>query len=98
MKNNWLPFLSRLAFLCNVCSLFVIITHYTGNMIATWHNIIGTIVILGVVSILINVALQIILLVYRIKQKDIPIPHWVRIFNVAMFVAQILFYFIIPGQ
>ena len=97
MKYNWLAFLSRLAFICNLCFLIVFIIHFTGNFLANWHNIIGTIVILGFVSLVINLVLQAILSILRIQKKGIPVQAWVRIFNLAVFVLQLLYFFSLPG-
>lgn len=75
--------------------MFILSSHYLGGLIAGWHNIVGTIVILGFISLLVNVVLQTILLVLRVKSKTIGIKAWIRIFNVAIFAVQIVYYFII---
>jgi len=97
MKYNWLAFLSRLAFICNLCFLVMFIIHFTHNFLASFGNIIGTIVILGFVSLIINLVLQAILTVRRIQKKNIPIRAWIRIFNLAVFVLQVWYYFSLPG-
>jgi len=97
MKYNWLAFLSRLAFICNLCFLISFIIHYTGNFLAKFPRIIGTIVILAVVSLIINLILQVILTVLRIQKKQIPVHAWVRIFNLAVFVIQIWYTFLLQG-
>jgi hypothetical protein len=98
MKNKWLSFVSRVALICNLCSLFIIVIHYTGDFIAGYHAVESTIVVLGFLSVVLNIILQLILFIRRITKKEIPVQAWLRIFNVAVFTVQILYYFIIPGR
>ena len=75
----------------------MLIIHFTHNFLEGWHHIISTVVILGFVSLLINFVLQVILTVLRIQKKNIPLQAWVRIFNLAVFVLQLWYTFLLPG-
>ncbi len=98
MKNKWVSFLSKLAFICNLCFLFGLVILNTRNFINN-QPVEGTIVILGTFgALLINSILQLCLLFLRITKKDIPVAAWLRIFNVAVFAIQIIRYFLMPGN
>lgn len=58
----------------------------------------GTIVILAFGAFFVNLILQTCLLVLRVAKKDIPVGAWLRVFNVAMFAVQIIFFFYLPGN
>lgn len=98
MKYNWLAFLSRLAFICNLCFLVIFITQLTYNFLASWHNIIGTIAILGFSSLIISAILQAILAVRRITNKPIPVKAWLRIANLVFFIMELWYFFYLQGR
>ena len=98
MKYKWVSFLSKLAFICNLCFLLGLVIMRTHNFIP-YQAVNGTVVILGTFgSIIINVILQSCLLVLRVTKKDVPVKAWLRIVNVAVFAIQIIFYFFLPGN
>jgi hypothetical protein len=96
MKNKWVSFLSKVAFICNLCFLLGIVITNTQNFI-TNQALDGTVVILGTFgSLLVNMVLQACLLVLRLAKKDIPVSVWLRVFNVAIFAVEIVRYFFLP--
>ncbi len=95
---KWLSFFSRIALICNLCFLCMMFVHYTYDFLAGLHGIESTVVVLGVLSFIVNIILQACLFIFRAVKKDISIKPWLRIFNVAMFALQIIYYFIIPGK
>jgi hypothetical protein len=86
-----LRFLSRVAFICNICFLAATFTQW---MPALPDNpLLSDIIVLGyllsvVVNLLVNLALIILLLVGRLRRASIPV--WLLIVNFAFFVVQIL--------
>ncbi len=59
----------------------------------------STVVILGtLVSLLVNVILQIWLLVLRVSKKEVQVKPWLRVTNVAIFAVQLIYYFLVPGN
>lgn len=97
-KYGWLSFLAKVAFICNVCSVFMIFASRWMNAVTTIQVIQRTIVILGVLAIFVNLILQAIFFIFRVTKKEIPVAAWLRIFNLAALGIQLVAYFIIPGK
>ncbi len=98
MKNKWVSFLSKVAFICNLCFLMGLVIMYTHFFIAN-QAINSTVVVLGTfVSLFLTVILQVCLLVLRVGKKDIPVKPWLRIANVSVFGVQLVYYFLTSGR
>lgn len=98
MKYKWLSFLSQVAAICNVCSLFMIFASRWVNTITNYQAIDGTIIILGFLAFFLNIVLQAILFVFRVTKKEIPVAPWLRIFNIAVLGLQLIYYFVVLGK
>jgi hypothetical protein len=97
-KNKWVAFLSKVAFICNLCFLLGIVIRYTHDFIGN-QTLKGTVVILGTfASLLFNCILQAGMLLLRAGKKEIPVSPWLRVFNVVVFALQVIFYFLLPGD
>jgi hypothetical protein len=97
-KYKWLSFMSKVAVICNACSIFMIFASRWLNTITTNRAIQSTIITLGLLAFFINLMLQATLFILRVTKKEIPVAAWLRIFNMAAFGLQIVYYFIIPGK
>lgn len=90
---RWILFLNRVALLCNVCFVMVMIIRYTKNFI---HNqpINSYIITLGYSSFIVNFFVTILLLILLLGKKKSLVPTWLSITNFLFFVIQILIFLI----
>jgi hypothetical protein len=68
------------------------------NTLSSYQAIDGTIIILGLLAFFLNIVLQVILFVLRATKKDIPVAAWLRIFNMAALIVQLVYYFLVLGN
>ena len=88
-----LRFLSRVAFICNICFLLAILVRYTPS--PPEGHLISTIIVLGfLVGIILNILVNIWLLIAWIAKGAMNIiPLWLRIGNGLFFVIQLYILF-----
>jgi hypothetical protein len=88
-------FLSRLAFICNICFLVATLTQWLPAI--PDNALLSDIIILGyLVSVLINVLVNCIVLVLLLvgKLRTATIPIWLLLVNAVFFIVQILLFYI----
>lgn len=88
-----LLFVSRVALLCNLCYVFSVAGRYVASLEKLLDDVVSTIVILGVVSVFLNVFVSIAWLVMLAFKKK-GIPKWLGIANFSLLVFQVLNMFI----
>jgi hypothetical protein len=84
-----LLFFSRIALICNICFIFAEIMRYTRSL--QLNPLYSTVVILGYISLLLNILLAIVALVLLVSKKSIPgaVPRWLLITNFLFLVVQV---------
>ena len=85
---RWLLFISRIGFLCNICYAFSVIARYI-NLKSLHKDVVATIVVLGVVSILLNTIVNIFWLYTLIIQQKV-LPLFLGISNFIFLILQLL--------
>jgi hypothetical protein len=84
-----LLFMSRVALICNLCYFITIVGRRSASFRELTHDVESTIVVLGVVAVFVNIFVSIAWLIsIAFKKKGIPI--WLGIFNLIMFICQLL--------
>jgi len=88
-----LRFLSRVAFICNICYLLTSLAQYVPNL--EDGNILSTMIVLGwFFSILVNVLVNgWILVVWAFRKGRLEVPRWLMIVNFIFLVVQLLILF-----
>ena len=76
---RWLLLISRIGFLCNICYAFSVIARYI-NLKSLNQDVVATIVVLGVVSILLNTIVNVLWLYTLIRQQKV-VPVFLGISN-----------------
>lgn len=85
---RWLLFISRIGLLCNICYAFSVFARYI-NLKSLHQDVVATIVVLGVVSILLNIVLNIFWLFTLIKKQKV-LPFFLGIANFIFLIFQLL--------
>lgn len=96
-------FFSKIAVIFNLCFLLYVVlwymeqhNSYEGNntqiLPLPWLE--GTFVILGYVSILVNVLFLLVAFIFYSLKTNVKIPKWIIIFNIIIFCVQVYFHFI----
>jgi hypothetical protein len=88
-------FLSRVAFICNICFLLATFTQWLPAL--PDNALLSDIIVLGyLVSVLINVLVNcimlVLLLIGRLRVSAVPI--WLLVANAVFFIVQILLFYI----
>ncbi|HEV9036917.1 MAG TPA: hypothetical protein VGQ51_09860 [Puia sp.] len=89
-----LRFFSRVAFICNICFLVVLVASNRRWLNSLPDNeIISDMIVLGylvsaVLNLLVNSALILLLLIGRLRRAGVPV--WLLIVNFVFFIVQIL--------
>lgn len=88
-----LRFLSRVAFICNICYLLTSLAQYVPNL--ENGNILSTMIVLGwLLSILVNVLVNgWVLVVWAFTKGRLDVPRWLMIINFIILVVQLLILF-----
>lgn len=84
---RWLLFVARLAFICNLAFILCVVIRYLPFTLP--QSVVGLVVALGYISILINLLLLTCVIIFRKHQ----VARWLIIFNVSLFVLQIVYFF-----
>jgi hypothetical protein len=87
-------FLSRVAFICNICFLLATFTQWLPAL--PDNALLSDIIILGyLVSVLINVLVNLVLLVLLLigRLRAAAVPIWLLVANAGFFIAQILLFY-----
>lgn len=94
-------FFSKITFLCNLCFLiFVVMNELEKNpetlgsrdAIIPLPAVEGTLAILGLASVLINIVFSLTCLVFVIVKKPVPVAKWLVRINILFLILQ-FFYF-----
>ena len=91
---KWLYFLSRVAFICNICFLIAFsiqLTHWIRN-----EELTSTIIMIGyIMGFILNPFINLCYLVTAIfaRRKLAVVPSWLITANILFFVIQILYIF-----
>jgi hypothetical protein len=85
---RWLLFISRIGFLCNICYAFSVIARYF-NLKSLHQDVVATIVVLGVVSVLLNIVVNIFWLFTLLKQQKV-LPLLLGLSNFIFLILQTL--------
>ena len=95
-KNmRWLLFLARVAFICNGLFLLCLLILFIGDFIQI-EFLKSIIIVLGFfLSFVANVVVNSVEIILVLSRKPSPTQNWLRIFNFAVFILQILVYFFI---
>ena len=89
-----LLFLQRLTFICNILFLICIAIVYTYNFIGN-HTAESYVIILGIFfSFLLGLAVNIWEMLLLFNRVVSIVPKWLRMFNLVMFIIQLIYYFI----
>ena len=89
-----LRFFSRVAFICNVCFLVVLVASIRHWLDALPNNdLLSDIIVLGylvsvVINLLVNLAVAVVFLARRLRRSAVPL--WLVIVNFVIFIFQIL--------
>jgi len=83
---RWLLLISRIGFLCNICYAFSVIARYI-NLKSLNQDVVATIVVLGVVSILLNTIVNVLWLYTLIRQQKV-VPVFLGISNFLFLILQ----------
>jgi hypothetical protein len=85
---RWLLFISRIGFLCNICYAFSVIARYI-NLKLLHQDVVATIVVLGVVSILLNIIINIFWVISLIRKQKL-LPVFLGFSNFVFLILQLL--------
>jgi hypothetical protein len=85
---RWLLLISRIGFLCNICYAFSVIARYI-NLKSLNQDVVATIVVLGVVSILLNTIVNVLWLYTLIRQQKV-VPVFLGFLNFTFLILQLL--------
>jgi len=85
---RWLLLISRIGFLCNICYAFSVIARYF-NLKSLHQDVVATIVVLGVVSVLLNIVVNIFWLFTLLKQQKV-LPLLLGLSNFIFLILQTL--------
>jgi len=85
-----LRFLSRVAFICNICYLLTSLARY-GPPILSNNDIISTIIVLGwLMAIIVNILVNLWALVaWSFRKGALHVPRWLLIVNFIFLLAQL---------
>jgi len=84
-----LLFISRVALVCNVCYLVMLLGRYVKWMKLIQKDVIGTIVVLGLVAVFLNIFVNLIWLV-TVALKKKGIPRSIGVINLVFLIFQLL--------
>ncbi|MFZ6023354.1 MAG: hypothetical protein ACOYVG_02745 [Bacteroidota bacterium] len=93
-------FLSRLAFICNLFFLGAILARIFLHIDELQQlGIIGnTVVVMGLLlSPIINMGVHLMYLVIVMRKRQTGVRLWIRVFNLFLLIAQLIFYIILPA-
>ena len=88
-------FLSRVAFICNICFLLATFTQWLPAL--PDNALLSDIIILGyLVSVLINVLVNLVVLVLLLigRLRASAVPRWLLVVNAVFFIVQIILFYI----
>ena len=94
---------SKFVFICNLCFVVSVIMHFVELSYTAKGKtdtafplplIEGTLAVLGLLSLLVNVIFCLIVLLLLITKRQKQIPRWIVIFNFILLVAEIYWYII----
>jgi hypothetical protein len=85
---RWLLFISKIGFLCNICYAFSIIARYI-NLKLLHQDVVATIVVLGVVSILLNIIINIFWVISLIRKQKL-LSFFLGFSNFVFLILQLL--------
>lgn len=87
-----LIFSSRIALICNICFIIAEIMRYTADLFL--NPVYSTVVVLGYVSIVLNVVLALVFLILFLSDKQSlkSFPRWLLITNFLFLIAQIFIF------
>lgn len=90
---RWLLFISRVAFLCNICFILCMLMLYFKDFV---HNqsINNYIIILGYSGFFLNLFLNFFIVKALYGKKQTFIPAWLVVFNLFVFILQVIYFFI----
>ena len=87
-------FFSRVAFICNVCFLLVLVAS-NRHLLDTMpdNGLLSDIIVLGylvsaVINLLVNVAVLVLFILARLRRAGVPV--WLLIVNFVIFIVQII--------
>jgi hypothetical protein len=93
-------FFSKITFICNLCLLIAAVMHYFKQYIneskfpQPLNFFKGTIVILAEFGWILNFVFMLLVLVFLGLKKKLNIPKWLLLFNAAMLLFAVYYYFI----
>ncbi len=93
-------FFSKLVFICNLCFIATVILRYvelqqkkqSGDSLVQLPFVQNIVVILGYSAVVLNL-LFLVLLLFSIARKNNRVATWLIVFNLLIFVWQLLFHF-----
>jgi hypothetical protein len=96
-----MKFFSKVVFLCNLCFVAFIVLRQLGNgsdvtgnkeAIAPLPALEGTLVVLGVASVLINFIFIIVCGIFLLVKKQIPVARWLVWVNLLFLLLQFIYF------
>lgn len=94
-------FFSKLIFICNICFILSVVLRYVEvNNDAAGNNadVIGfqplqsSLIVLGYGAVIFNFIFLLSSLVFFIFKKTLPFPAWILLFNLILFVTQLVYF------
>lgn len=94
---------SKIAFICNGSFVIFILLRYwefnnkkngAEDTILPLPFLTGTVVVLGMLAVFINLLFCLVILYYRLSKKTIHLPKWIVAVNVLFFIIQVFYFFI----
>ncbi len=94
---------SKFVFICNLCFIVSVVMHFVQLSYTAKGKtdtafplpfVEGTMAVLGLLSILVNVVFCFIVLVLLFAKKQKKIPRWIVVFNFILLLAEIYWYFL----
>ena len=86
-----LSFLARVSFICNVFFILCLIIKYTHIVLPKGLD--GFVIIVGwILSVILNVAVNALLVTFLLKKNYQPIGIWINIFNLFCFLFQVVYF------
>jgi hypothetical protein len=93
-------FFSKFTFICNLCFLVAAVMHYCKWYIneSTFPQplnfVKGTVVILAEFGWILNFIFVLLVIFFLLVKKKLSVPKWLLIFNSAILLLQVYYYFI----
>jgi hypothetical protein len=87
-----LIFFSRIALICNICFVFVLLLRYSADL--SMNGIYSTVVVLGYASVGINMLLNLGILLCLLLKRPVwnSIPRWLIIINFLFLLVQLFIF------